>query len=922
MPEAQRAAVLTARVALVVGLVATALGAWQIRRDIERDAQAQFGFAAEQVSVKIGERLRAYEMILRGGAGLFAASGEVTRDDWRQFVEEFQASALVPGVQGIGFAKAIAPSELAAHEAGIRAEGFPDYRVRPEGERALYTSIVYLEPFRDRNLRAFGYDMYSEPVRRAAMEQARDTGVAALSGKVVLVQEDGQQVQPGTLMYVPVYDKSLPIESTEQRRAALIGWAYSPYRMNDLMLGLLQGWESEEGRYLHLRIYDGERADPEQLLFDSAPSDAVAEGLALASSRTLHFHGHPWLLVFSRSPSAPAVSYLPAWMAGLGGLTLSGLLYGLLMSLARTRERGLQLAHTLTEAVRRREQQLEQSEFRWRFALEGSGSGLWDWNLEDDSVWYSSRFKQMLGYADDEMGETVEEWRERIHPEDRERTLAAANDYLEGRSRTYHCEHRLRCKDGHYIWVLGRGLVVDRDDHGKPRRMIGTDADITASKDLEASLRRNRAELEDAQRIGEFASWTLDRDTGNVTWTPHLYRMFGLPVDPDGVAPTLQMQSRLFDAEDYEQLKAAVACLLEDGTPYELEMRTLGANGRRGWMLARGEPVRDAEGRITGIHGVAAEITERKRARLRIEQLNRIYAALSECNWAIVHCASEQELLERVCDVLVRHGGIDTAWVGLVNPATGAVRPGHARGEGAAIVATLPVSADPGEPAGRGPFGTAARELRPVWVGDLQAEIDSAPWREAAERHNWRAAAFLPLQRGRDVFAVLTLFSTQAGWGDADTRELVGQIASNVNFAVEKLGIESEARAYRRQQAEAAERFRLLVEQSRVGAFIVQDGVIRYANLRAGEILGLPGPDELIGRRLDEIADPEHRQVIGQALSDLTGGRARAVKAVISAPRPDGSRIQIGVNATLATDGEQAPVLGLIEDPPADAPAR
>ncbi|HEU0153826.1 MAG TPA: CHASE domain-containing protein [Arenimonas sp.] len=926
MPQGPRSAAVIARLALGIGLVATALGAWQVKRDIERDARAQMGFAAEQVSIKIGERLRAYEMILRGGAGLFAGSNDVSREDWRRFVEEFQASALVPGVQGIGFARAIAPDQLAAHEAAVRAEGFPDYRVRPEGPRELYTSILYLEPFRDRNLRAFGYDMYSEPVRRAAMVQARDTGEAALSGKVVLVQETEAQVQPGTLMYVAVYDPSRPTDTPEQRRDALLGWAYSPYRMNDLMAGLLQGWQSEDGRYLHLRIYDGESIDPASLLFDSAAEEGLATApaasdAALAARRTLRFHGRPWRLEFSRSAAAPGISYLPAWLTALGGLLLTGLLYGLLVSLSRTREHGLQLAHTLTEAVLRREKQLEESEFRWRFALEGSGSGLWDWNLADDTVWYSSRFKQMLGHADDDFGDGLEAWSGRIHPEDRERTLAAANDYLAGRTTLYSCEHRLRHKDGHYVWVLGRGMVVDRDAGGKPRRMIGTDADISASKALEASLRHSQAELEEAQRIAEFASWTLERDSGRVTWTPQLFHMLGLPPDPGGKAPPFDTHHRFFSRESHAALSAAVERLLADGTPYELELEMIRADGSHGWMLARGEPVRDAEGRVTGIHGVATDITARNQARRQIEQLNRLYAALSECNWAIVHCASEPELLERVCDVLVRHGGIDTAWVGLLDPATGAVRSGHARGEGAAEAAALPASADPGEPAGRGPFGTAARELRPVWVDELMADLPPGAWREAATHRGWRSAAFLPLRRGREAFAVLSLFSTETGWGDANLRQLVEQIGSNVNFAVEKLGIESEARTFRRQQNEAADRFRLLVEQSRVGAFIMQDGVIRYANLRAGEILGLPGPDGLIGRRLDDLADPEHRDSIGRVLADLTGGRVRAAKAEFSAPRPDGSRVRIGVNATLATDGEQAPVLGLLEEPAERRPA-
>ena len=139
----------------------------------------------------------------------------------------------------MGFSVLIPRAELARHVRELRQEGFPEYRLKPDGVRELYSAIIYLEPFTGRNLRAFGYDMFSELVRRAAMEQARDTGAAALSGKIVLVQETGADVQAGTLMYVPVYHKGLPLETVAQRRAALQGWVYSPYRMKDLIKGIL-----------------------------------------------------------------------------------------------------------------------------------------------------------------------------------------------------------------------------------------------------------------------------------------------------------------------------------------------------------------------------------------------------------------------------------------------------------------------------------------------------------------------------------------------------------------------------------------------------------------------------------------------------------------------------------------------------------
>jgi PAS domain S-box-containing protein len=391
-------------------------------------------------------------------------------------------------------------------------------------------------------------------------------------------------------------------------------------------------------------------------------------------------------------------------------------------------------------------------------------------------------------------------------------------------------------------------------------------------------------------------------------------------VAADGQAPDFAKHRELFLPDSAQAIETAVARTLAEGATYELELEFLRADGSRGWMQARGEPVRDAEGRVSGIHGVAADITERKLARLQVEQLNRLYAALSECNWAIVHCADADELLERVCDVMVRHGGIDTAWIGRIDPASGEVTVAYARGEGAAAVAGVPVSVDPGESSGRGPIGTAVRELRSVWIDDLARDPLAARWLPAAERQGWRSAAFLPLLRDRAPFAVLTLFSTLPRWGDHDTRQLVEQISSNVNFAIDKLGIESEARSFRQQQHDAEERFRMLVDASRAGAFILRDGVIRYANARAGELLGLPGPEALVGRRLDDIAEPSHRAVISQALADLTQGRTKVINRVIHAVRPEGRPVAIVINATLASDGDQSPVLGLIEE--ADPAAR
>jgi len=349
-------------IVLALGLLVSVVGGLQVKHLIEQDAARQFGYRCDQVALKIGERLGAYALILRGGAALFAASRTVDRNEWRAYVETLRASGSVPGVQGIGFAQVIAPDQLAAHVAGIRAEGFPDYSVRPPGDRALYTSIIFLEPFRDRNLRAFGFDMYAEPVRRAAMDQARDTGEAALSGKVELVQETGTQVQAGTLMYVPVYRNEAPVQTLGQRRAALIGWAYSPYRMDDLMTGILGDWADRQGKTVDLTIYDGLQVSPDRLLFDSKPAVTPDARSLFHQPRTLDFNGRQWLLVCDRVPTASGIGYAPAWIALAGGGALSGLLFWLMLSMINTRVNARRIADQLTAEVRGHEERARERE--------------------------------------------------------------------------------------------------------------------------------------------------------------------------------------------------------------------------------------------------------------------------------------------------------------------------------------------------------------------------------------------------------------------------------------------------------------------------------------------------------------------------------------------------------------------------------
>ena len=142
----------------------------------------------------------------------------------------------------------------------------------------------------------------------------------------------------------------------------------------------------------------------------------------------------------------------------------------------------------LLQTLRLREASLKDSEFRWKFAIEGSGDGLWDWDVDKGTVWFSKRWKEMLGFDDDGISNHPDEWEKRIHPDDIPDVMAKVQSHLDGQLAMFTAEHRLMCKDGNYKWVLGRGMVVNRSEDGKPLRMIGTNTDISARKIAEEGL--------------------------------------------------------------------------------------------------------------------------------------------------------------------------------------------------------------------------------------------------------------------------------------------------------------------------------------------------------------------------------------------------------------------------------------------------
>jgi len=257
---------------------------------------------------------------------------------------------------------------------------------------------------------------------------------------------------------------------------------------------------------------------------------------------------------------------------------------------------------------------------RLTFVLRSSRLSLWDWDMRTDELVVDDFCLVMLGYGPDELGPpSFALFADLCHPLD----LSIVRGAVEAQSRDggaiYDVEFRLRHKDGDWRWIRSRGQIVARDGDGTPLRMTGTHEDITERRRRDHELALSKQQLDAAQRMAKVGSWYLDTETDAVTWTLELYRMFDL--DPSLPPPPGDTHGDLFHPDSWERLQQAIGRTRSSGVPYELELEMERDGTHSGWMLARGEAVRDEYGRIIGVQGVAMDITERKANEAALERL-------------------------------------------------------------------------------------------------------------------------------------------------------------------------------------------------------------------------------------------------------------------------------------------------------------
>ena len=589
----------------MLSLLLTGLAWYLSDKAVQTKAEQRFGFQTADISSALNKRLLEYEIALRGGAGFFNASDRVTRSEWRQYVSDLRIQQHFPGIQGMGFSLMMPASAVDRHVAEVRAEGFPDYLIRPSGSRDPSSAIIYLEPIDWRNQRAFGFDMFSEATRRSAMTLAIETGLPSISGRVKLVQETEKEPQYGFLMYVPVYKRGTAVESVAERHAAIHGFVYAPFRIRDFMQGIL----GSDQTGIDLELFDGTVPSADNLLYNSSPDLPLHRLQARAKSDfsaevRIEFGQRVWTL-FVHAPEgylSPQEEVFPMVVAG-GGIAVDFLLFVMVGAVARKRKQAEMESQVLAN-------KLSASESRYQTLFNSAKSPML--LIDPDSgaiVDANPAALSFYGYDASTIRQMNISAINTLSAEEIAQEMANAKAELRNH---FYFPHRLASGEVRAVEVHAGPLVFD----GKTL-LYSIIHDVTDRKRIEAELKDSEQRYRNVMEATGSAIWEWDIVNNvvshNATWCELL------ELDKTLLEHQVEFFISVLHDEDRPRVMAAVQASLENDTFYLSEHRMLRPGGGVIWVQDRGRVVdRDAQGKATRMVGSLIDITGRRNAEIAL----------------------------------------------------------------------------------------------------------------------------------------------------------------------------------------------------------------------------------------------------------------------------------------------------------------
>lgn len=611
------AAVLT----FVLGVILT-VGLWALSRaDARANTDRQLASRAQDIAGAIRARLTDYEELLRGAAALFASSGNIDRKKWRAFTQALRIENRYPGIESIGYAEHVSAANKGRHEERARRQGAPSYAIMPAGQRDDYAPVIVVEAFGDGDSRPPGFDVLSEPTRRAAAMRARDSAEPAVSGKVVLAPqgaEKGQNPAARFLIYLPVYRRNLPVVTVEQRRSALAGYVYGAFRIDRMVDEIAnQGIAS-----LGLEIFDGNEIADGARMYPGPPDEAAkSQSPPVSATSRLDVDGRTWTLRLSSLPPLPGGGQL------IAGLVVSALLAELawLIAVNRSRLLGHRLfkprpgnsrarPRTILDRSAEAPGDVQQPTTHWNpmFGRADSGMAI----ISDGRLQaVNARFAEMHGYAVNELlgqptimvaaPETVAD----LKMQD---SMA-----LEKGRHTFESMHIN--KDGTRFTALV-DMAAIKNDAGELVYYTVDVEDVDGRKLIRQRLVESTQSLKlvmDSARIG---TWELDFESGDVLNSLVLYRIFGYGDALPNWNYDLFLQH--VHPDERESVNAGFERAMKGVDSWDFECRIVRADRREGWIWGRGNLKRGHTGEAARLIILIGDITDRRQAENEVRRLN------------------------------------------------------------------------------------------------------------------------------------------------------------------------------------------------------------------------------------------------------------------------------------------------------------
>ena len=292
----------------------------------------------------------------------------------------------------------------------------------------------------------------------------------------------------------------------------------------------------------------------------------------------------------------------------------------------------------------RAERDLAYAQERLAFALEGSNSAAWDWDLARNGVYLSAGWSQILGAEARETAVSPTALLDLVHPEDLGRVQSAIKGALSGVTADYRVEHRVRRVTGDWIWILSRGRVVRRDDKGGALRITGINQDVTERKNIELALQEHDLQLQLALATAGMVRWDWDVTADEFVWPEDPWRLVG-PAPREGYSGLQDM----VHPEDLVHFIRTLSQAAQSAEPYKDQYRVTRTDGTLVWVSARGYAVRGADGKVARVVGVAQDVSEIKQAEQALRASERELRLITDAVPAFISYADADERL-RFCN--------------------------------------------------------------------------------------------------------------------------------------------------------------------------------------------------------------------------------------------------------------------------------